>query len=148
MAYKKAKLWFDKGLALLLADKLKPHYKSFDKASFIEAVDEGAENLELKARVEFIADALCEQLPEEYKEAVGIIVRSLGPENPHETGMFTDFYWVMPFATLVEKYGLEDLATSLNAIAEITKCNTGEFAIRPLAFNPDTGVAYLVEGYP
>lgn len=131
MAYKKAKLWFDKDLARLLAEKIEPHYAPFDSVAFIKNVDEGVGDLELKARVELIADALRKQLPEDYKKATAIILKSLGEENSNETGMFTDFYWVMPFATFVEKYGLDDLETSLNAIAEITKRNTGEFAIRP-----------------
>ena len=131
MAHKKAKLWFDEDLAQLLADKLEPHYPSFDSKDFVRAVGEGVADLELKARAEFIADNLREQLPDDYKEAVNILVKSLGSENPNETGMFTEFYWVMPYATFVEKYGLDDLETSLRAIAEITKRNTGEFAIRP-----------------
>ena len=55
----------------------------------------------------------------------------LGPENLEETGMFTEFYWVMPIAKYVEKYGLDDFEISMDAIAEITKRNTSEYAIRP-----------------
>lgn len=55
----------------------------------------------------------------------------LGPENLNETGMFTNFYWIMPIGKFVQKYGLENLNISLDAIAEITKRNTGEYAIRP-----------------
>ena len=128
---KKAKLWFDKQLAQRLADKLEPHYTPFDRTRFVEAVEEGVDGLELKARVAFIADSLREHLPDDYEKAVAILVKSLGPENPNETGMFTDFYWVMPYAAFVETYGLENLEASLSAIAEITKRNTGEFAIRP-----------------
>ena len=145
MASRKAKLWFDKALAQLLVGKIEPHCE-FDSAAFVKAVNEGVDKLELKARVEFIADKLREQLPEDYEEAVRIIVKSLGAENPNETGMFTDFYWVMPFATFVEKYGLENLETSLNAIAEITKRNTGEFAVRPyLKRYPDETFAQMLK---
>ena len=146
MAYKKAKLWFDKDLAQLLAAKLKPLYPSFDSSEFVTDIEKGVDELELKARVEFIADKLREQLPENYKKAARIIVESLGEENPNETGMFTEFYWAMPFATFVEKYGLEDLETSLNAIAELTKRNTGEFAIRPyLESYPDETFKQMLE---
>jgi len=37
----------------------------------------------------------------------------------------------MPVAYFIEKYGLDDFDTSINAISEITKRNTGEYAIRP-----------------
>ena len=131
MERKKVKLWFDKELAELLVEKIKPNYKKFDSKNFVQAVDAGVHNLEIKARVELIADILRENLPSDYPQAVEILVNSLGEENPNETGMFTDFYWAMPFATFVEKYGLDDLDSSLTAIGEITKRNTGEYAIRP-----------------
>jgi len=131
MAEKKAKLWFDKDLATLLAEKIQLNYKRFDSKSFISAVDEGVGELELKARVELIADNLRINLPKDYPKALSIIEQSLGEENPNETGMFSEFYWAMPFATFIEKYGLDHLDESLNAIAEVTKRNTGEYAIRP-----------------
>ena len=45
--------------------------------------------------------------------------------------MFTNFYWIMPIAKFVEKYGLDHFQLSMTAIAEITKRNTGEYTIRP-----------------
>ena len=59
------------------------------------------------------------------------MLKILGPENENETGMFKEYYWLMPVALFVEKYGLDDFDTSINAISEITKRNTGEYAIRP-----------------
>lgn len=131
MAYKKLKLWFDEELAALLADKIEPIYSKFPTSTFIQEVKEGVETLELKDRVELMADLLQEYLPNDYKKAVHILLQTLGSENEQETGMFTEYYWVMPFAKMVEKYGLEDFDTSMNAIAAITKRNTGEYAIRP-----------------
>ena len=143
---KKAKLWFDKQLAQRLADKLEPHHTPFDRSRFVEAVEEGVDGLELKARVEHIADNLREHLPDDYEKAVAILLKSLGPENPNETGMFTDFYWVMPYATFVETYGLESPEISLDAVAEITKRNTGEFAVRPfLERFPDKTFGRMLE---
>lgn len=131
MAEKKAKLWFDEALAESLAKKISAHYKSFESKAFVQEVAEGVTPLELKARLDLFATSLREHLPDDYKKAVEIILYCLGEENSDETGMFTEYYWVMPFATFVEKHGLDDLETSLPAIAEITKRNTGEFAIRP-----------------
>ncbi len=59
------------------------------------------------------------------------MTKILGAENQNETGMFTEYYWIMPIAKFVEKYGLNDFKISMNAIEEITKRNTGEYAIRP-----------------
>lgn len=58
-------------------------------------------------------------------------MKILGPENEEETGMFTNYYWIMPIAKYVEKYGLDNFEPSIKAIEEITKRNTGEYTIRP-----------------
>jgi 3-methyladenine DNA glycosylase AlkC len=131
MAYKKLKDWFDKDLAILLSEKIREHYDAFDAGVFIENVDKGTEQLELKDRVELIADQLHAQLPADFPQAIAILQRILGPENEKETGMFTEGYWLMPIATYVEKYGLGHFQESMVAIEEITKRNTGEYCIRP-----------------
>lgn len=131
MAYKQLKLWFDNDLAELLADKLLMEGVSLDKKAFVHVATQELEDLELKARVEYISDALYQHLPYAYPEAVSKLVAILGPENEKETGMFKEYYWVMPIAKYVAKYGLEHFDASMEAIYEITKRNTGEYTIRP-----------------
>jgi 3-methyladenine DNA glycosylase AlkC len=131
MAYKKLKLWFDKDLAVLLSEKIREYYQSFDAGSFIQEVARGTEKLELKDRVELIADLLQAKLPADYSQAVAILQKIVGPENDKETGMFTEGYWLMPVAKYVEKYGIEHFAISMNTIKEITKRRTGEYWVRP-----------------
>lgn len=131
MAYKQLKLWFDADLAELLADKLIASGVNFDKASFVEAVAERLYPLELKDRIEMIADMLHSSLSDDYTTAVTHLMGILGPENEKETGMFKKYYWVMPIAKYVEKYGLGHFNLSMEAIAKITKRNTGEYAVRP-----------------
>lgn len=131
MVYKKLKYWFDKNLAVLLAEKIQKVYEPFDSKGFIQKTTAGVNDLELKDRVEFIADQLKEKLPGDYKTAIQIFVKVLGPENEKETGMFAEGYWIMPIAKYVEKYGLDHFDTSIDAIKEITKRNTGEYCIRP-----------------
>ncbi|WP_222984263.1 DNA alkylation repair protein [Flagellimonas meishanensis] len=131
MEYKQLKLWFDKELAELLADKLLANKVDFDKTSFVHEIENKVEGLELKDRIECIADALKIYLPGHYDTAISQLMEVLGPENDKETGMFKQYYWVMPIAKYVEKYGFENLQTSMKAIYEITKRNTGEYAIRP-----------------
>ena len=129
--YKQLKFYYGKDLAELLSDKIKPVYSKFDSKSFIKSVSKEVKDLELKDRVEVITDNLRSHLPKNYKSAVNILLKILGPENKNETGMFKEYYWLMPVAYFIEKYGLEDFDTSINAISEITKRNTGEYAIRP-----------------
>lgn len=131
MAYKQLKLWFDKELAIMLADKLIANGVTFDKNAFVQKVDQGTKDLELKDRVELMANLLKQQLAVDYPIAVTWLIDILGPENEKETGMFKEYYWVMPIAKYVEKYGLQHFDLSMNAIREITKRNTGEYTIRP-----------------
>lgn len=131
MAYKKLKYWFDRELAELLGNKISSIYEDFDTTHFVEAVEQQLGDLELKDRVELIADELHGHLGQDYKRGIDVLVQILGPENEEETGMFKTYYWVMPIAKYVEKYGLDEFELSMYAIEEITKRNTGEYTIRP-----------------
>ena len=91
MAYKKLKFWFDKELAVMLSEKIIQRYPAFDRAVFVAAVDKGTRHLELKPRVEWIADELKKQLPENFIDALDILIDVLGPENDQETGMFSEY---------------------------------------------------------
>jgi 3-methyladenine DNA glycosylase AlkC len=129
--FKQLKYYFGAELGRLLAEKIKPHYPQFNSQSFIQEIEVAIDAQALKQRVETIADALQHQLPKNYGDAVSALHKILGPENRNETGMFTEWYWLMPVAFFVEKYGLDDYAASIQLIEEITKRNTGEYAIRP-----------------
>lgn len=146
MAFKQLKLWFDKDLAILLSQKISQVHADFDGKTFAAKVDKGVQTLELKDRVALIADVLNEALPITYKEQANIWMEILGPENQNETGMFTEYYWVMPLAKHVEVYGLGNYATSIKVIEEITKRNTGEYTIRPyLEKYPDKTIKQLLK---
>lgn len=129
--YKKPTDYFDTELAELLAGKILAVYPDFDRKDFVANIRNGIANKALKQRVELMADELYRYLPDEYSASLNILNQILGPENEEETGMFTKFYWVMPVAKYVEKYGLDHYQESIQAIEEITKRNTGEYAIRP-----------------
>lgn len=122
---------FGKSLAILLAEKIETVYPKFDSKSFIKSVDKGVTDKSYTERIEFIAEQLFEYLPKKYENAIKILTGILGEENPNETGMFTEYWWIMPIGKYVELYGLDNYETSIKAIEEITKRNTGEYAIRP-----------------
>ncbi|MCU0660323.1 MAG: DNA alkylation repair protein [Candidatus Pacebacteria bacterium] len=124
---------FGANLAQLLAEKITPIYKKFDAKGFVGATKKAVIGKTYTQRIEIIACLLKEYLPEKYTQALAILMQILGPENKEETGMFTNFYWLMPVGKFVEKYGLDNFAESIKAIEEITKRNTGEYAIRPYA---------------
>ena len=123
--------WFGENLAELFGDKIVNVYKDFDKTRYIKTIKKNCKDLGYTKRIELHADILREFLPEPYSEAIKILIAILGEENPNETGMFTNYYWVMPIGKFIEKYGLENFDASIKAIEEVTKRNTGEYAIRP-----------------
>ena len=128
---KKLKYYFDKKLAVFLSNKIIKIYPSFPKEKFIDIVSEDINDLELKQRIETFTDVLHEFLPHKYADSIKILLQILGKPNTNETGMFKKWYWVMPIAFFVEKYGIYDFKTSIEAIYQITQRNTGEFAVRP-----------------
>lgn len=123
--------WFGENLAELLASKIQTVYPSFLRGEYISFVSRRVDGLSYTQRIAIHTEALHEFLPEDYKQAIEILRGILGEENPRETGMFTHFYWILPIGKYVETYGLQNCDTSLAAIEEITKRNTGEYAIRP-----------------
>ncbi|MFX3633925.1 MAG: DNA alkylation repair protein [Candidatus Pristimantibacillus sp.] len=140
------KHFFDERLANRLSDLIVQQYPSFPSKSFIQEVVERIPSFELKGRVAVIADALHHTLPEDYPTALRILSVILGPENKTEEGMFTNGYFLMPIAYFVEKYGLEYVELSLEALYEITKRHTSEYAIRPyLTAHTDLCLAKLRE---
>ncbi|WP_026703176.1 DNA alkylation repair protein [Salibacterium aidingense] len=125
------KLYFDEQLAVRLSQLIKPYDPHFPTDSFLFNVSREVQDKELKARVEVFADELKNHLPHDYKEALAILLHVLGPENETEEGMFTKGYFLMPVAFFVERYGLHHFDTSMQAMVEITKRHTSEYAIRP-----------------
>lgn len=122
---------FGSNLAELLSEKILSVRPGFNSSAYISAIAEKCEGKTYTQRVELHADELKEVLPDDFEKAISILTQILGDENPNQTGMFTNYYWILPIGKFVEKYGLDNYQTSFSAIAEITKRNTGEYAIRP-----------------
>ncbi len=122
---------FGANLAELLAKKILAAYPAFDSKRFIQDTKNQTKGKTYTQRVVVIAELLKSYLPNNYEESLSILMQILGEENPNQTGMFTNFYWLLPVGKFVELFGLENFENSINAIAEITKRNTGEYAIRP-----------------
>lgn len=125
------KNYFGEGLAVRLAELIKLYYPEFPASNFVNAIEMNVGPLELKARVRLIAEELHRALPLGYPDQVEILLKILGPENESEQGIFTKGYFLMPVANFVERYGLEHFRISMDALYEITKRHTAEYAIRP-----------------
>ncbi len=122
---------FGANLAELLAEKIGKVYPEFDAEHFIQDSDQKTLGQSYTQRVATLAELLKNYLPADYKKALPVLMAVLGEENPNETGMFTHFYWILPIGKFVQEYGIEHFELSMKAIEEITKRNTGEYAVRP-----------------
>ncbi|PGV51814.1 hypothetical protein COD89_29425 [Bacillus thuringiensis] len=138
--YVPLKFLFNEELAEKIADSICKHDPNFSKRIFVDSVTYKVENLELKQRIEVIADELHNALQKDFNVAIHILLKTLRPENTTEVGTFTNGYMYMPIAKYVEKYGLNDFETSFNTMYEITKRNNAEYAIRPFleTYHEDT----------
>lgn len=137
--------YYGVNLAELLSEKIIKIYPDFNHSSYIESISSKIEKLSYTKRIELHALELNNHLPKNYEISIKILTAILGQENPKETGMFSKYYWIMPIGKYIEIYGLNNFETSMRAIEEVTKRNTGEYAIRPfLRKFPDESMSQLV----
>ncbi|CEN36137.1 DNA alkylation repair protein [Capnocytophaga cynodegmi] len=122
---------FGANLAELLAEKINRVYLDFNSKNFIKDTGNKVIGQTYTQRIITIADLLKNYLSADYKEDLRVLLSILGEENPNQTGMFTHYYWILPIGKFVERYGINHFTLSMNAIEEITKRNTGEYAVRP-----------------
>jgi 3-methyladenine DNA glycosylase AlkC len=122
---------FDGGAARLLGGMIQEVHPGFDVDGYAEQVQARIPPLELKDRVRVLAEGLRDRLPADYPDAVAVLLAILGEELGEGDGMFNTSWYLMPVARFVEDYGLDHPELSLDAIHEITRRHTGEYAIRP-----------------
>ena len=92
----------------LLAGWMRAADPRFDGAGFAEQVVSRFPELELKQRIDWIADCLLERLPESFPEAAEVIRAALPPplDPTRSDDDFGDFI-IAPFGVVVERRGLE-----------------------------------------
>lgn len=131
-----------------IASEIEEFYPSFQSSDFVQEVIEKFAQLELKERIYHIRDKLHKFLPQEYKEAVKIILKALPPEldNNKEDDDFGDFIYA-PYSDYIATYGCceEYLDFSLSALREITKRFSVEFAIREFINSYSTQTLAMLE---
>lgn len=95
----------------------------FDRTAFIAAASRGLDALSIMERVRHIADALPAALPADYRAALEVL-RAMAPRLTHG-------FQAVALTEYVARYGLDDFAASMDALAALTRFGTAEFAIRP-----------------
>ena len=118
--------------------------KDFNTKQFAnEIFNEEWESLELKARMHHISMAMAKQLPRDYEKAIDIAL-SLTDKAQGESKEMSFVYMFLP--NYVEKFGIDDLQTSIKAIERITQFTSCEFAVRPFIIKyPKEMMAQMLE---
>jgi 3-methyladenine DNA glycosylase AlkC len=95
----------------------------FDRGGFLHAASDGLDPLSIMERVRRIADALNVALPSRYGDALEIIC-AMAPQLTHG-------FQAVAVTEFVARYGLGDFNRSMDALADLTRFGSAEFAVRP-----------------
>lgn len=98
-------------------------YPAFDRRAFSRLVSD-LEPLEMKPRVWVIRDELRRQLPDDYPHALKILLKSASDGS-------LEGFDLWPYTEYVQTFGLLEPGVSLDALCELTKVFTSEWAVRP-----------------
>ena len=122
----KPRLWKDhlsRDTVSLFSKRIRDAYSKFDKKKYtVTVLADGFLKLELKERLNKIAESLKDFLPVNYDAAVAILIKVAPNVGTFENWALTIY---------IEKFGLKDFKVSVRALEELTKYGTSEFAIRP-----------------
>ena len=140
------KSFFSLAVVRRLAGDIARVRPSFRSRAFIRDGTAGLEELELLDRGRHIARALGAHLPQDYREAIEILLHSLGPEHSTDeligVGMAPFFY--LPHVLFVAERGLDHFDLSMRAQYELTKRFSAEFSIRSfIAKDPERTFAVM-----
>ena len=116
-----------------IASEIQAVYADFAQEAFEAEVASLFPQLELKERIDHIRDMLAKYLPDDYREAISILLKALPSElntNKYDND-FGDFIYAS-YSEYIATFGCnrEVLYFSLQALREITKRFSVEFAIR------------------
>jgi 3-methyladenine DNA glycosylase AlkC len=121
-----------------VANSLGSVYPAFDRKHF-QGLMPALKPLEMKPRVRLLRDELKKLLPQDYKKALGILVKS-------GTSGKLDGFDLWPYTEFIQTYGLENPEISLDALRELTSVFTSEWAVRPFIKRyPDQTMRYLLK---
>lgn len=120
-----------------LSQVTKMHHPDLDEQLFIQEASHEIEQLELMDRLKLCTNTLHNHLPKKYATSLNIILQIAPQFNGFGAMLFPDF---------VGTYGLDDVDISLDALKELTKYSSSEFAIRPfLRHHSEKALSKMVE---
>ncbi len=115
---------YNKKFLIKFSDIIKSEYKNFESEKFvIDTLSNEWDNLELKQRTRRITEILGKYLPNNYFEAIDILMKIKNQCTGFPYMIFPDF--VAVFGKTVENY-----VVSMEALEAFTEHSTSEFAVR------------------
>ena len=132
------KEWIGTELVRTMAKHLTRVHSEFPRQRFVKLATDGLAELELKARVLHVADALAATLPSSFSQAAKVLEKSLAPARsdadlsklvPCDAGLAGWAVW--PMTDYVARYGIQHPKRALRCLHALTQRNTAEYAIRP-----------------
>lgn len=115
-----------------LSHALKSVVPAFDQRKFEKIACQNLNQLELKARVAHIIEALRQVLPSDFRTASEWICLAADAwPNPNQSEEQTADFAAWPMIDYVGIYGIEQPTTALTTLKHITYLFSAEFAIRP-----------------
>jgi len=141
---------FNPGMIAEMGAHLQRHDARFDGGRFERLATHGLDALELKQRSNHILNALDETLPDDFAAAVRLMLTALHPEEHADLSEQSmdargiRGWAVMPMADYVARHGLADFDFSMDALKQMTKRMSSEFAVRPfLAHDPERAMPHV-----
>ncbi len=102
--------------------------------------------LELKDRVQRMADGLHAALPPAFPDAVAVLRPRLPPPLPDTEAVSSTFHW-WPLCTFVERHGVDHPDVALPFLRRLTRTFSAEFAVRPFLQRDPHGTLATLHGW-
>ena len=113
-----------------IADCLNDIQPDFNHVAFTKTANHNLKNLELKARVYHLINALKQHLPQDFEQASQVL-RQIKQHQLAAKDPAIRAFTAWPLIDYVAVHGLQHPETALKTLAQLTSLFSAEFAIRP-----------------
>lgn len=130
--------------ACRIAESLEQIYPAFSMPKFCKGLEDALEPLELKQRMQLLADRIEAGLPTHPPELFSILVKTLADDEADNHGLRNFLVW--PLTEIVARRGQDHFEPAMHALSEMTNRFTAEWAIRPfLRTHRERTLAHLLK---
>jgi 3-methyladenine DNA glycosylase AlkC len=137
-----------------LGERIYCIYPEFDRKAFEKSATDQLDELSLTGRLDLVASALKERLPENFPQAAQILVESLGDEldDQGDDPVTSDYsssqgFLVMSLCSYIAANGKDHFDISMNALNEMTRRFSAEGPIREFLIHDETRTLALYENW-